>query len=289
MSQSLESYLSHYQIHFLQTTQATGYAIWKTELEGFTIIQQCWQPQSSNGKTLIIAHGYLDHTGLFRHAIQWGLEQGYRVHCFDAPGHGLSSGEPAAIDSFDQYSKVLAQLIQQQEGDYWLLGQSTGCATIANLFLDDTLVQSPLRQPEKIIFLAPLVRSLGWQNMRWLYFSLKPFMRSIGRSFHGSSHDKDFNDFLDQADPLQCRTISLRWLGAMEEWVQKIKHLHIKNDIPLTIIQGTGDKTVDWKYNLSALQRCFPQAAIHMVPAAKHQLVNESEPFREKIQQLIFE
>ncbi|ODS24149.1 hypothetical protein AB835_05320 [Candidatus Endobugula sertula] len=149
-----------------------------------------------------------------------------------------------------------------------------GCATIANY-----LLQAPSQLPDKIIFLAPLVRSLGWPSMRWLYFLLRPCIHSVPRKFHISSHDHNFNHFLEKGDPLQARRIPLNWLGAMEQWYQKVDKYSDTNTYPLSIIQGNDDLTVDWRYNLSALQRCFPNSTTKIIPGAKHRLINEAEDY----------
>ncbi|MED5413144.1 MAG: alpha/beta fold hydrolase, partial [Pseudomonadota bacterium] len=57
--------------------------------------------------TVFIIHGYFDHTGLYGHLIKHCLQKGLTVISFDLPGHGLSSGDPASIDSFNQYSDAL--------------------------------------------------------------------------------------------------------------------------------------------------------------------------------------
>jgi len=49
------------------------------------------------------------------------------------------------------------------------------------------------------------------------------------------------------------------------------------------VIQGDMDETVDWRYNLKMIQEKFQDPHIHMLPGARHQLVNEDEGFRRKI------
>ena len=51
----------------------------------------------------------------------------------------------------------------------------------------------------------------------------------------------------------------------------------------LTIIQGTADGTVDWRYNLPAIRAKFPAAREVLIPGARHHLVNESVAFREQV------
>ena len=72
-------------------------------------------------------HGYLDHTGLFASLIRWALMQGFDVHSIDLPGHRLSGGTPAAINHFDEYSGILASVLQREQyTDYALMSLSTG-------------------------------------------------------------------------------------------------------------------------------------------------------------------
>ncbi len=290
-SPELKKYLSHYNIDALGKGIATSYGIWKThDMHSYTIVQQYWQakpsPQGHIKGTLIICHGYFDHSGLYGRLIEWGLQHHYHVLCFDLPGHGLSNGEPATITHFDEYTRVFELVIQQAKTlelittPLCAIGQSTGCSVITNYLFQlqqpsNHQVQIPLDQ---IILLAPLVRSFGWGCLRWLYFLLRPFVKHIQRRFIDSSHDSEFNRFLAQHDSLQSQRIPLAWLGAMETWHQTVKTTANtdQNHYPLHIIQGTGDKTVDWRFNLSILKVCFPSTTIHYIPKCRHHIVKES-------------
>lgn len=286
----LDSYLHHYGIDFVQQSLTSKHTVWQTNIAGYTIVQHCWKSDNAK-KTLIINHGYFDHTGLYGQLIAWGLNNHYRVISYDMPGHGLSSGEPAAIDSFDTYSQVLEEVIVQAVGFSAsnnhlpapvidLVGQSTGCAVIANY-----LLKHPHPSVSQVVLLAPLVRSMGWQTMRWIYFICKRFLSSVKRKFINSSHNTRFNHFLQYDDPLQAREIPLSWLGAMEDWYQYIHTLPASqtSSQPLIIIQGSGDMTVDWHHNLPALRRCFPNTLVHMIPKARHHLVKETPKFWDQV------
>lgn len=276
----LASYNNHYSMDLVGAGIARHHAIWKTEINTFRIVQQRWQATSRNGKVLIIVHGYFDHSALYGKLIRWGLAQGYDIHAFDLPGHGLSSGRPAAIEHFDEYSEVLSTIIQK-EGyrQYSLIGQSTGCAVIINSLLNKSLSSRLEPTPEHVILLAPLVRPFYWQRLRWLYRLLSVAIKSVKRLFVKSSHDDVFNHFLEKNDPLQTRKIPLCWLGAMDKWITTIQQFAPVDTIPTTIIQGTKDVTVDWHYNHPQIKRCLPQTNIHFVEQACHHLVNESDPY----------
>ena len=49
------------------------------------------------------------------------------------------------------------------------------------------------------------------------------------------------------------------------------------------VIQGSSDRTVDWKYNLARIKALFPNSSSYIIQDAQHQLVNESQEIREKI------
>ena len=53
--------------------------------------------QSTERGTVFILHGYFDHVGLYSQLIDRCLGAGFDVLAYDQPGHGLSSGTPAAI------------------------------------------------------------------------------------------------------------------------------------------------------------------------------------------------
>ncbi|MGS2717337.1 alpha/beta hydrolase [Eionea flava] len=309
-SPRLVNYLHHYGLDEVTSTRSQYYAIWQSPIstaEGtYAIVQQYWQAKttsdaSASAGTVVIAHGYLDHCGLYGRLIEWSLQQGYDVLCFDLPGHGLSSGEAASIKHFDTYTDVLEQVLtshatlshatapndnthcrQSLTTPYIAIGQSTGCAVIANQLLRQRQIF------EHAIFLAPLVRSFQWQWLRYLHKALSPIIHSIRRQCIASSHDNTFNDFLHNQDPLQTKRIPLTWLGAMDRWQLYCKQQKpTNNNATLAIIQGTQDTTVDWQHNIKTLHRIFPHARIHYAEGAKHHLVNESPDYWNRIAHLL--
>lgn len=241
------------------------------------IALQRWVPPTPVG-TLLIVHGYLDHHGLYGHLIRYGLERNLAVVCFDLPGHGLSSGPRAEIDSFRHYQQVLSGVLEQitrwqLPQPLHLLGQSTGAAII-NHYL---LAKNP-NSIGQVILLAPLVRAARWRLVDITHRVVSRFTSSIPRKFTDNSNDPDFVAFLP-TDPLQAQIISARWVAALKQWIGKFLALPPSNRVPL-VIQGEDDDTVDWKYNLGVLGEKYPHMALLRIPAARHQLANESDEIR---------
>jgi lysophospholipase len=198
------------------------------------------------------------------------------VVAFDLPGHGLSSGEVATIASFDHYRHAIADVLEAVEsvpGERQVIAQSTGAAAMM-----DYLTTEPWPQLDKVVLLAPLVRPRNWLRVRAGYWLLHRFRDRLPRKFVENSSDRQFLRFV-RADPLQPQTLSVVWVGALQRWVKEFLQRPGRS-LPLLVIQGDVDGTVDWKYNLRQIRRLFPNAEIHTIAGAGHHLVNESASIR---------
>lgn len=287
-----QAYLNDYQINFEKEFAGVRHGFGKVETKKYTIATHYWMPEQPRG-TLWVVHGYYDHVGIFDHVIRFALTEGYAVMAFDLPGHGLSSGDRAAIDSFNDYGDVLAELVHAAEHflpKNWVgLGQSTGCAVLLNYMWRYALVDNAVERFTQMVLCAPLVLPRGWRGFymgRFVYALLKHFIRRMKRGAARSSHDDSFNQFIMHQDCLQAKHLSLRWVGAMKDWNSQFQQFAPLQK-PLLIIQGTGDMTVDWRYNLPLIQQKLPNAHVHFVADAGHQLVNESDFYREQVFEVI--
>ena len=275
-----QSYLDFYQINFAREFPAVRHGFGRVDVGDFKVAAHYWLPADAKG-TVIVVHGYYDHVGIYRNPIRLALEQGFAVLAFDLPGHGLSSGMMAAIDSFDQYADVLAALLAKSEsllpGPRYTLGQSMGGAVLLNYCwrysADDF---------EKIVLCAPLVLPRAWRSGRMLHRMLKGFVAQVPRRFSASSHNKEFIDFIANRDHLQSQFLSVAWVSAMKIWAEGFRHVTpLQKEV--LIIQGTGDRTVEWPYNLELIKKKLPNALIKIVDDAGHHLINESPEYLDQI------
>ena len=53
--------------------------------------------------------------------------------------------------------------------------------------------------------------------------------------------------------------------------------------IPVLVVQGEQDDTVDWRYNLDVIEEKFPLAEIVRLPRARHHLVAEAPALRTEV------
>nr|WP_298414000.1 alpha/beta hydrolase [uncultured Halomonas sp.] len=281
-SSSLIHYLDHYQLTPL-LGDSVGFYAGFVDTEHYRLWTQLWSPPEPHG-TAFVVHGYFDHLGLYRHLLECLLAQGLRVVLWDLPGHGLSSGARATIDDFQEYGTCL-QALQRHlllEGlapQPWIgIGQSTGAAILAT----DALAQGKDAPWHALVLLAPLVRPWGWHQANWLHWLASPFIGSIPRTYRPNSTDTEFVAFLRESDPLQTDRLTLSWVSAMRRWMTHLLALPA-SDVPVLILQGEQDLTVDWQWNLDVLKGKFPAAEVHYHPDARHHLVNETDSIRQTL------
>jgi len=284
-------YLNYYQINFGRKYSELEYSMGTVSSGVYQISAQVFSLPKAD-KALFLLHGYFDHIGIFGRLIEYGLSRNYTVVSFDLPGHGLSSGQPLAVDSFGDYIMSLQAFIDtcspHLPGVWSMIAQSTGCSIAMDYLLNEQMGSiDNQRAFEKTVLLAPLLRPRGWWWIRGVYTLCKGNFHYVPRAFAESSGDKNFLQFLRE-DPLQVPKISVKWIGALRDWIERFSNFEPIRYQPL-IIQGRKDRTVDWKYNLEQIKRKFPLAKIAYIAGARHHLANENKKIREVIFNLLDE
>jgi alpha-beta hydrolase superfamily lysophospholipase len=277
LSEEALAYQHFYGLDFAGRNVRSG--LGRFAVDGYDVVSQFWWPEGAKA-TLFLFHGFYDHTGLYRHVIEWALDQNFAVIACDLPGHGLSSGERASIKDFTEYQDTLQGLFAEAQSldlpqPWHLCGQSTGGAIVIDHVLNQG-ASSPAQG--QVILLSPLVRPRAWGWSQLSYYLLKPFVKAIARRFSENSNDPDFLPFL-QADPLQPLRLPTAWVGALARWIKHIEAAPYSMRRPL-IVQGQADMTVDWEHNLEVLRGKFDRPQVLMLPEARHHLANETLALR---------
>jgi len=251
---------------------------------GFTLAAHVYKPAQYTA-TVVLLHGYLNHSGQFRHLIRYLLENGFAVAVYDLPGHGLSTGESAAIDSFDQYVRTVQDFLKLArgylDGPFYGVGFSAGAAILIEMMLENIADGF-----EKIVLAAPLIHWSAYEQSKGAYKAYVQFTDKIARFHRKNSSDKEYLIFNKTQDYLHAKHLSLKWVKALFDWNDKIEPMAPCNRQVL-VIQGDKDGTVDWKYNLDLIGKKFPKAEIKMIPGANHELFNEAIEHKQQALQMI--
>lgn len=270
----LEFYCISFEDQFAGLQHAFGFVESCQQRLAVHVLQQ---PQARG--VLLLVHGYLDHVGLYGHLIRYGLERGYTVVAFDLPGHGLSSGDRVAIDDFGDYRHAVENVVsacQNLPGEWRVIAQSAGSAAVLDYLLRHG------RAFEKVVMLAPLVRPRGWFWVLPAHVVLHRFRDSVQRKFAENSSDQEFLDWI-RTDPLQSDVLSTRWIGALRRWIKALPKTPVQCNVPLLLIQGDADRTVDWRYNIKRIKQLVPVSQVEYLAGGRHHLANESPSVRQRI------
>ena len=272
----LNAYLVFYGIDFAAQRPELQHRVGYVKSGPYQLATHCWtQPGARHN--LLLVHGYLDHVGLYRHLIGHALQRGCNVIAFDLPGHGLSTGTPAAIDDFSQYAHAIQAVLDAvavPSLPLQMLAQSTGGAAL--IAYARQCVAWPFTGT---VLLAPLLRPAGWRRVRLSHALIHRFVSSVPRGFAQNSSDAEFLAFV-RADPLQSRRIHVSWVGALRRWLAALPIADLGVG-PALLVQGDADGTVDWRFNLPRYGQLFPGLRIELLHGAGHQLANESLGLRE--------
>jgi alpha-beta hydrolase superfamily lysophospholipase len=277
LQSEVNTYLDYYGLPRGMADHTYGYL----DIKGEKIFLQSFNPEEPIADVLVV-HGYFDHTGSMSHLIHSLLKARCRVWSYDLTGHGLSSGERAAIEDFSDYLSVFKEVSGYVTADSlpaYVIAHSTGAAIVLDHLLH---FRSSF---EKTILLAPLVRSYRWK-LSVLGRMISPaFFQTAKRVYRKNTSLAGFQKKVIE-DPLQHNRLSLSWVDALISWNKKV---HVKGPCKekLLIIQGDLDRTVDWKYNCRFINYKFPSANIILVNEADHQLMNETSEVRELVFYLI--
>ena len=100
--------------------------------DGLSLLTRLWRPDNNARGTIVIAHGYGEHSGRYRHVAEYFVQQGYAVYALDHRGHGQSRGDLLGyFERFEMMADDLRRFIEwvrteDKAGPLFLLGHSMG-------------------------------------------------------------------------------------------------------------------------------------------------------------------
>jgi lysophospholipase len=281
-------YAHFYGIDMENLLPAVRHHFGYVDAHGYRLAAHVFMPATAHGAVFIL-HGYLDHSGLYRHLIRDCLERQRAVFIFDLPGHGLSTGARADIPDFSHYQHVLDDMLEKFAAElprpFCAIGQSTGGAILMDHVLT-AVAQGTGPAFERVLLLAPLLRPAQWLQIRFGLWLIRRFRSSVPRVFRRNSADEDFLHFLSEDDPLQDRVVPMGWISALKRWVEYMQQMPA-SDFPVFLVQGERDETVDWRYNTGFVRRHFRVMHEVLLPAASHQLANERDDLRAPVHEAL--
>jgi pimeloyl-ACP methyl ester carboxylesterase len=210
------NYLTYYNLPF-DVSYSAGYI----RSAQYHVYTQIFSPVSSR-RTVLFIHGYLDHTGINYYLIKELLEHKYTVVTIDLPGHGLSTGKRADINSFSEYGAVLNNTLKVVKNvvpqKIIIMGHSTGCAVsfeYMRVFND----YQPL-----YVFISPLIRSYMWDVSKIGVPVIKFFTPTIFRRYGADSSNPNTEE-LKRNELLRIDDVPFNWFDSLVDWNLEIEQV----------------------------------------------------------------
>ncbi|UCE05162.1 MAG: lysophospholipase [bacterium] len=254
--------------------------------DGLILFEQSWQPTKETKAVIVIIHGLAEHSGRYKHVVEYLLNHDYAVETFDLRSHGQSEGKNTYIRSFDEFlddlDLFLKRVGERHHGkNILLLGHSMG-GTIAVLFVISRktdlkgiiLSGATLKISDEISpFLVRISSILG---------KLVPKLPTIKVDCNAISRDPEVVKKYDN-DPLVYRGGILARTGA--EFNRAIKLIQKQMEfvtVPLLILSGAADRLSDPEGSRQLYERAQSNdKALKLYEEFYHEILNEPE--KEKV------
>jgi acylglycerol lipase len=210
-----------------------------------SLYEQSWSPQSPIA-SVVIVHGYAEHSTRYAETALHLAEQGFAVYSFDLRGHGKSGGNRCLVRSFDQHVFDLEHFIQRLHAEQthpplFLLGHSMGSAIVLLYALQH---QASLQGVITSGTILDLDRTLSWwqpQALAWLS-QLMPALPTQTIDRRDLARDPEVGKAYE-ADPLIYRGgIPARTASEMIRATHKLQSSLSSFTLPLLILHGTSDR-----------------------------------------------
>jgi len=175
-----------------------------------------FRPEGKPRGTLLFVHGYMSHAANFAFAFRKLTQAGWNVVTLDLPGHGLSTGPRADIESFSVYGDAVRTFLDwvgrgDWEGPRVLMAHSLGSAAAL-----EALRRPGTPRPDRVVFCAPLLRP-DW------YPALIVGERLFGRWLHTMPSSFGWDGYLDGY------TMPVHWFRALDQWLEDRKSTRLNS------------------------------------------------------------
>lgn len=248
---------------------------------GVSIFWQAWLPDTTPKATVVIAHGFGEHSDRYQNVVDALIAHGYGVYAPDHRGHGRSEGQRALIDKHSYFLDDLDRVLRRAASDFpdvprFLLGHSMG----GNIALAYALAnQNGLAG---LILSGPLVTTAGVPRPLLLLGRVlgrvAPKLKTQKLSANGVSRDPAVVAAY-VADPMVYHDgipagSAAALLASSAEFPERLPSLRI----PLLVVHGSADSLVSVESGKTAHRLAgSTDKTIKIYDGLFHEVFNEPE------------
>jgi len=247
---------------------------------GVRLFRRAWLPERPR-RTLLLVHGYAEHSGRYDELAVWFASRGHAVHAYDQRGHGRSQGIRCHVRRFAEFLDDLGSVTESVREQHpalplFLVGHSMG-GLITLAFLAErqprvagAVVSGPALAVDAVSPLrVALAKVLG---------RLAPRLPlGAGLDPQGLSRDPEVvRRYLE--DPLVVRTMTAslgaRMLDAARRTAAQAAQIHV----PLLIVHGEEDPLCAPRGSQEFYAGVHsPGSTLRLYSGLRHEIFNEPE------------
>ena len=213
---------------------------------GTQLFWQSWTTSDHPVCALILVHGFGEHSGRYRYAVERLCAANIAVFTFDLRGHGQSGGRRGHINSMAEYRGDVAAFMARVESQHqglptFIFGHSMGSLVVLDYVLRypeglaGTIISGCGLEPAGVAT-APVVFLARTLSVIWPTFSLRLPVDATALT-RDKSEVEAYNN-----DPLVHNTGSTRWANELLNAIDWIKKHPQNLQIPLLMVHGEADR-----------------------------------------------
>lgn len=249
--------------------------------DGTLLYRRAWLPEAPV-RTLLLVHGYAEHSGRYDELGAWLAARGSAVHAYDHRGHGRSAGRRFHMDRFEQLTEDLGRVLEEVRAEdpglpVVLVGHSMGgLVALAYLAAARPLVAGAATSGAAL--------ALGDGASRTRVAAARALRRILprlalpsGLDAEGISRDPQVVQAYRE-DPLVGSTMTAGFGAALLEAVADTAGRPDAIEVPLLMLHGEEDPLCP-----AAGSRAFfagvksEGSALRTYPGLRHEIFNEPE------------
>jgi alpha-beta hydrolase superfamily lysophospholipase len=241
------------------------------------LFRRGWVPEAPRA-TVLLVHGFAEHSGRYEHVGRWLAERGYATHAYDHLGHGRSSGERCHVERFDQYLDDLGLVLEQVRKDapafpVFLVGHSMGGLIVASYAVE--------RRPDVLgIVLSGAALAVPRGRARFQLWLARGIRAVAPRLAMGSGLDLDglasdprvLEAYL--ADQLVERKLTVSLAAELMTTVERTAPRGGAVSVPLLALHGAED-TLTSPSGSEQFAAAAPRGRSIVYPGLRHEIFNE--------------
>ena len=257
-----------------------------TSFDGTSIFLRTWMPENAEPRAaLMIVHGLAEHAGRYQHVVEAFLREGYVIYGHDHRGFGKSGGPRGHWERFEDVLKDMDMIVRHVRDEhpdlpFGMFAHSMG-GTIGVQYLyhynhfDAAAISAPGFGPgpdqnQLLLRLMPILARL---------MPRRAFDRGESDEYrlsHDPAQARAWNE-----DPLVHPYATPRWAMEYLRAAREARELFPKLTIPILVIMGEADVTVDTALIREAVAAAGPNVTFRTYPGAYHEVHNEIPEIRE--------